>query len=80
MRCNVRISHSQRFFDRFTLDPFCRNRRGSDGGTAAEGFEFRFNDVSIVVYSDLEFHYVTACWCSDESLHEKMGREIMEYG
>ena len=54
MRGNVRIFNCQHLIDVFALYPFCGDGTGGDGRSAAEGFEFRFLDVSVFVHEDLE--------------------------
>lgn len=68
MRGNILIRNGENLIHGLALDPFRGDRGGGDGGSASECFEFGFDNVSVVVYFDLEFHYVSACWCSDESL------------
>ena len=51
---NISIFDSQHLVDVFALDPFGDDGRGSNGGSAAEGFELGVFDIAICIYFDLE--------------------------
>lgn len=68
MICNIRILNRQNFIDSLTLDPLGGDGGRGDGRSASKGFEFGFDDVSCVVYFNLELHYVSACGGAHEAL------------
>ena len=68
MSRNIRVGDGEYLIDGLPLDPFGGYGGGCDGGSTSECFEFGFDNVSVVVYFDLEFHDVPACWGSDKSL------------
>ena len=51
---NICIFDSQHLVNVFALDPFGDEGRGSNGGSATEGFEFGVLDIASFVYFDLE--------------------------
>ncbi len=51
---DVRILDGKNLVDVLALDPLRRDGGRCDGGTAAEGFEFRFLDDAVLVHLDLQ--------------------------
>jgi len=68
MRRDVRVLDAQDLVDVLSLDPLGGDGGGGDGGSAAEGFEFGFEDFAVGVYADLELHDITAGGGTDETL------------
>ena len=51
---NICIFDSQHLVNVFALDPFGDERRGSNGGSAAKGFELGVLNIASFIYFDLE--------------------------
>lgn len=65
--CNVGVLQSSCLIQCLALHPLSCQRTGSDCRSTAECFEFRFDDFSIIVDSDLKFHHVAASGSANQA-------------
>lgn len=57
----------QALFNSLSFQPFSRDGRRSDSGSAPESLEFRVDDATRFVYFELEFHDIAACWSTNKT-------------
>ena len=78
MRSNVAILDGEHIIHRLALDPFRRDGRTGNGGSAAEGLELGLCNETVCIHFNLKLHNITAGGGTHETLPRKKRRNAKE--